>query len=78
MKGKTRNFLNQWMIQAHRNTKTAIFNYERILRAVRRKGNYPEITDQLAELIALLIFANNELPILQSLFNDPRAMKIEV
>ncbi len=78
MKGKTRNFLNQWIIQAHRNTKTALFNYNRILKAVRLKGEYPEITAQLIEAIALLKVANNILPKLQCLFNDPRSVRIEV
>ena len=78
MKGKTRAYNNQWLIQAYNNTKVAIFNYKRILKAVETRGEYPEITKQLTEAIILLKIANNILPKLQYLFNDPRAKKIEV
>ncbi len=78
MKGKTRNFNNQWLIQANRNTNSAIFNYERILKSVQRWDKHYEIIEQLNEVICLLRTANSVLPVIQFLFNDPRAVKIEV
>lgn len=73
----TRNYINQWIIKSANATEKTIFNLDRIYQAVFEKGEYPEIMEVLEFLIDKLVTVKQGLPILQSLFNDPRANKIE-
>ena len=78
MKGKTRNYNNQWLIQAYGNTKTAILNYKRVLKSVDRWDKHHNIAEEIRQIIMHLENANSILPMVQFLFNDPRMVKIEV
>ena len=50
MKGKTRAYNNQWMLQANQNINKARYNYERILQSVLKKGKYPEIDECIGDI----------------------------
>lgn len=78
MKGKTRNFNNQWLLQAYKNQTSAIFNYRRILKSVEKWDKHHVIAEQLKFAIRTLNIANSTIAKIQYLFNDPRAIKIEV
>ncbi len=78
MKGKTRNFNNQWLIQAYRNQTTAIFNHRRILKSVEKWDKHSIIAEQLKYAIKTLLITNETIAKIQYLFNDPRSVKIEV
>ena len=73
----TRNYLNQWLIKSSNHIELTIFNMDRIYNAVTSKGKYPEIEEQIIWCISSLVSAKLIIPQLQTLFNDPRANKIE-
>ena len=77
MSENTRNYINQWIIKSHNAVEKAVFNLDRIYQAVFEKGEYPEIMETLEFLMDKLVTTKHGLPILQSLFNDPRSNKIE-
>jgi len=74
----TRNYLNQWLIKSSNHIELTIFNMDRIYNAVTSKGEYLEIQTQIILCIQSLVDAKKKIPQLQTLFNDPRANKIEV
>ncbi len=74
----TRNYLNQWLIKSSNHIELTIFNMDRIYNAVTSKGEYLEIEEQIISCISKLVDAKQKIPQLQTLFNDPRANKIEV
>ena len=78
MKGKTRAFNNQWILQAEGNLFRAFQNLLRISHRVNLKGDYPEINNVINEICTKLVLTRADLVKLQTLFNDPRATKIEV
>ena len=78
MKGKTRAYNNQWILQAEGNLFRAFQNIQRISNRVNLKGEYPEINKTINEICTALMVSKMFLVKLQYLFNDSRATKIEV
>ncbi|KKN03709.1 hypothetical protein LCGC14_1105020 [marine sediment metagenome] len=78
MKGKTRAYNNQWIIQAHNNLIKARYNIRRVAEKVAEKGDYSKIQEVINIALDQINFSLTQLNNLQSLFNDPRAVKIEV
>ncbi len=78
MKGKTRAFNNQWILQAHHNLHKARYNLFRVSEKVAEKGSYLAIQDTIIIARKQIDYAQQQLYKLQSLFNDPRAKRIEV
>ncbi len=77
MAESTRNYINQWIIKSFNATEKSIFNMDRIHTAVTSKGEYDKIVEVIDKIMTHLLYAQEHLPLLQSLFNDPRSNKIE-
>ncbi len=78
MKGKTRAYNNQWILQSERNLFRAFLNMLRISYSVKQRGEYIEIETVIERICGNLTLIKYDLSELQALFNDPRAKKIEV
>ncbi len=78
MKGKTRAFINQWILQSENNSFKCFQRMLLISHHVNRRGEYPEIDMVLQRASERLRRFKDDLVELQTLFNDPRAVKIEV
>lgn len=78
MKGKTRNYLNQWIIKSSNHIELTLFNLDRIYNAVTSKGEYPEIVLTIRASVLSQLDSKDNLIKIQKLLNDPRANKIEV
>ena len=77
MSETTRNYINQWIIKSNNAIEKAVYNLDRIHQAVISKGEYFEIVDNINVIMFHLVKGKLILPHLQSLFNDPRANRIE-
>ncbi len=76
MKGKTRAYNNQWILQANQNLIKARYNIQRILEKVLEKGEYTEMHTVMNTALAQINYAQRQLGKLQFLFNDSRSIKI--